>query len=162
MQLIRDVIQPRDVYWIEVDDTVRKAVHYLCERKTGAVAVKEGDELAGIFSERDLRHRVVNAGLDPETTKVSDVMSSQLIFIRLDDEIHMAKATMYKNRVRHLVVIGKDESYKGLVSMRDLVEADMADSNELIHRLNDKYYEEAYKKRVRFAANRVIVEEFTG
>lgn len=162
MQLIRDVIQPRDVYWVDGEDTVRQAVHYLCDRKTGAVVVKAGDELAGIFSERDLMHRVVNAGLNPDEVNVKDVMSTQLIHIRLDDEIHMAKATMYKNRVRHLIVIGRDDAYKGLVSMRDLVEADMADSTELIHRLNDKYYEEAYKKKWRFAANRVIVEEFTG
>lgn len=162
MQLVRDVIQPRDVYWVDVDDTVRQAVHYLCDRKTGAVVVKDGDEMAGIFSERDLMHRVVNEGLNPDEVKVRDVMSTHLHHICLDDEIHLAKATMFKNQVRHLIVIGKDETYKGLVSMRDLVEADMADSSELIRRLNDKYYEEALKKKWRFVANRIVVQEYTG
>ncbi len=98
MQTIRDVLKTRDTYWVDAEDSVRAAVRYLCERKTGAVAVMSGGELVGMFSERDVLHRVVNAGLDPETCKVRDVMSTNLITIACNDEIHMAKSVMYKNR----------------------------------------------------------------
>lgn len=158
MQTIRDVLKTRDTYWVDAGDTVRSAVRYLCERKTGAVAVMSGGELVGMFSERDVLHRVVNAGLDPDRTLVSEVMSTNLISIRSDDEIHMAKAVMYQNRVRHLIVLGKDGAFKGLVSIRDLIDADIAESAELIHKLNDQYYEEAYKSKVIFAANRMITQ----
>jgi CBS domain-containing protein len=161
MQMISDVIKPRDIYWVSADDSVRQAVHYLCERKTGAVAVKEGDQVVGIFSERDLMHRVVNACLDLDAVPVRQVMTVDPISVRIDDEMRHAKAVMFKCGVRHLVVVGNGGVYKGLISMRDLIEADMAESSELIERLNDAYYEKAYRARWRVSSNRVIVEQYT-
>lgn len=161
MQMISDVIKPRDIYWVSADDSVREAVHYLCERKTGAVAVKEGDQVVGIFSERDLMHRVVCACLDLDAVQVRQVMTADPISVRIDDEIRHAKAVMFKCGVRHLVVVGNGGVYKGLISMRDLLEADMAESSELIERLNDVYYEKAYRARWRVSSNRVIVEQYT-
>lgn len=161
MQMISDVIKPRDIYWVSADDSVRQAVHYLCERKTGAVAVKDGDQVVGIFSERDLMHRVVNACLDLDAVQVRQVMTADPISVRIDDEMRHAKAVMFKCGVRHLVVVGNGGVYKGLISMRDLIEADMAESSELIERLNDVYYEKAYRARWRVSSNRVIVEQYT-
>jgi len=158
MQTVRDILKDRDSYWISSDDTVQQAVKYLCERKTGAVAVKNSDDVVGVFSERDLMHRVVNEGLDPKSITVEQVMSSRLISVGIDEEIHAAKAHMFKNRVRHLIVLGKEDSFKGLISMRDLVDADIEESTELIHKLNDQYYQSAYRETVRFVANRVITE----
>ena len=160
MRTISDVIKPRDIYWVEAADTVHQVVRYMCERKTGAVAVKKGDEVVGMFSERDLMKRVVCQGLSPEDTLVRDVMSKNLIFIHLQDEIHLGKALMYKHSVRHLIVRGKDGSFKGLISMRDLMEADVEEFTELVHRMNDNYYEQAYNARWRFSSNRIIVEPF--
>ncbi|MBI2431815.1 MAG: CBS domain-containing protein [Candidatus Hydrogenedentes bacterium] len=160
MMKVSDIIKPRDIYWVNENDTVRQAVRYMCERKTGAVAVKGSDNVVGVFSERDLMHRVVDGGLDPNSTLMRDVMSTNLIYIHLDDEIHMAKAIMFKNGVRHLLVVGKGDQCKGLISMRDLIEADMQDSQELIHRLNDVYYEQAYCAKWRISSNRVIVEPY--
>lgn len=161
MHMISDVVKPRDIYWVSADDSVRQAVHYLCERKTGAVAVKEGDQVVGIFSERDLMHRVVNACLDLDTVPVRQVMMADPISVRTDDEIRHAKAVMLKCGVRYLVVVGNGGVYKGLISMRDLLEADMADYSELIERLNDAYYEKAYRARWRVSSNRVIIEQYS-
>jgi CBS domain-containing protein len=160
MQTLRDIIKPRDIYWVDAGDTVTQAVHYLCERKTGAVAVKRGDSVAGIFSERDLMHRVVKAGLDPRTTLLDAVMSTRLHTISLDEPLHQAKAMMFKYGIRHLLVTGKGDQFKGLVSMRDLMEADLAETTELVQRLNDEYYEKAYQAKWRTSSNRVIIEPY--
>ncbi len=160
MPKISETLKPRDIYWVKAGDTVREAVHFLCKRKTGAVAVMDDEGVVGVFSERDLMHRVVDKGLNPDEVLVKEVMSTNLIFIHIDDEIRMAKAMMYKNGVRHLLAVGKGNQLKGLVSMRDLIEADMATSSELIRKLNDKYYEEAYKAKWRMSSNRVIVEHY--
>lgn len=160
MRTISDVIKPRDIYWVEAADTVWQVVRYMCERKTGAVVVKEGDEVVGLFSERDLMKRVVCEGLDAKQTEVRDVMSKNLISVHLEDEIHLGKALMYKHSVRHLIVRGRDGVFKGLVSMRDLMEADVEEFTELVHRMNDNYYEQAYNAKWRFSSNRIIVEPF--
>lgn len=161
MHTIGDIIKPRDIYWVSADDTIRQTVHYLCERKTGAVAVKEDDTVVGIFSERDLMHRVVNASLDIDAVRVRDVMSPEPLTVCMDEEMGYAKVLMFQQGVRHLVVVGKGEVFKGLISMRDLLEADMAESTELIEKLNDAYYEKAYRSRWRVSSNRVIVEHYT-
>lgn len=161
MRTIGDIIKPRDIYWVNAADSVRQTVHYLCERKTGAVAVKENDEVVGIFSERDLMHRVVNASLDIDAVQVREVMSLDPMSISLDDEIGYAKAIMFKRGVRHLMVVGRGDVFKGLISMRDLLDADMEESSELIQRLNDAYYEKAYRSKWRVSSNRVIVEHYT-
>jgi CBS domain-containing protein len=88
-------------------------------------------------------------------------MTPDPISVRLDDEMRHAKSVMFKCGVRHLVVVGNGGVYKGLISMRDLIEADMAESSELIERLNDAYYEKAYRARWRMSSNRVIVEQYT-
>lgn len=160
MRTISDAIKPRDIYWVEAADTVRLVVRYMCERKTGAVAVKDGDEVLGMFSERDLMKRVVCEGLNPDETLVRDVMTKNLISIHLRDEIHMAKALMYKHSVRHLIVRGQDGVFKGLISMRDLMEADVEEFTELVHRMNDNYYEQAYNAKWQFSSNRIIVKPF--
>ncbi|MCF6284424.1 MAG: CBS domain-containing protein [Candidatus Hydrogenedentes bacterium] len=160
MPIVGDIIKPRDIYWVSANDTIRQTVHYICERKTGAVVVKEGESVAGIFSERDLMHRVVNESLDIDLVTVREVMSPDPLSVNLEDKMSHAKALMFKSGVRHLVVVGKGDVFKGLISMRDLIEADMAESSELIEKLNDGYYEAAYRSRWRVSSNRVIVEHY--
>ncbi len=160
MNKISDVIKPRDVYWVDAEDTVLEVVKYLCERESGAVAVKYQDELVGVFSERDLMHRVVAVGLDPAKVKVRDVMTPDPVCIPTDDTVQMAKALMFKKGLRHLIAVGKGNTLQGMVSMRDLIEADMDNAKELVQKLNDNYYEQAYHAKWRISSNRVIIEPF--
>jgi signal-transduction protein with cAMP-binding, CBS, and nucleotidyltransferase domain len=160
MVTIRDIIKNREPFWVSADDNVRQVARHLCKLKTGAVAVKEGDDVIGVFSERDLMHRVVCEGLDPEQVSVRDVMSTDLTFIHLDDDARLAKALMHTRRVRHLLVVGKDQGYRGMVSIRDIIEADVAGYTELVQKLNDTYYEQAYQAKYRLTGNRVIIEPY--
>jgi len=145
MRKISDILVDREVYSVQKDVSVKEAVDYLCEHRIGAVAVLDGDEVAGVFSERDLAHRVVHKGLDPNEVKVSDVMSKDCIHIPPDEDHRLAKTQMFDRHVRHLVVMDENEEFLGLISMRDLVREDVAEYAELISRLNDKYYQEALK-----------------
>lgn len=160
MQLVSDVIKSRGTYWVRAGASVREVVHYLCEKKTGAVVVMEGGQVAGLFSERDLMHRVVDAYLDLDAVQVGQVMTHDPVSVRMDDTLHHAKGVMLQCGVRHLVVEDSRGVYQGLISMRDLIEADVAESSELIERLNDVYYEKAYRARWRVSSNRIIVEEY--
>ena len=160
MRTVRDLLESRDFNVVQGSDSVRDAVNALCARKTGAVLVKEGDAVAGIFTERDLMHRVINEGLDPDGVSVASVMSTKLIHVHMDDELRMAKALMVMSRVRHVLVEGNDRELLGLLSMRDIIEMEVKDSSEFIHDLNDKYYEESYKAKWWISSNRVLVERY--
>ena len=76
--------------------------------------------VAGIFTERDLLVRVVNAGRDPKPTPLSLVMTRDVRFVSPGTTIEAALALMHVHGFRHLLVIDGPQVH-GLVSMRDLV-----------------------------------------
>lgn len=140
MKTIKDILGKREPYSVKPDMTVREAVNYLVEKKIGAVGVCEGPTVVGVFSERDLLHRVVHAGLDPAATPVSAVMTGDVISIDIGAGHSEAMALMVDKNFRHLAVRDEDGRFKGFVSMRELLEADIAEARDLIARLNDDYY----------------------
>ena len=160
MQQIKDILTSRQVLCVGPEDSVRQAVAYICKAKTGAVLVKIENDVLGIFTERDVLHRVVNKGLAPDKTTIREVMSTKLIHVHMDDTVPMAKALMAINAVRHLLVEGDNNELEGILSMRDLMQVEAADASGLIRELNDKYYQEAYKAKWWIAANRVIVQPY--
>jgi len=101
--------------------TVAEAIDVMATRDVGAVlAVTEDGLVAGVFSERDLLVRVVNAGRDPKTTPLSLVMTRDVRFVSPGTTLEAALALMHVHRFRHLLVIDGPRIY-GLISMRDLV-----------------------------------------
>ena len=101
--------------------TVAEAVDVMASRDVGAVlALTEDGLVAGVFSERDLLVRVVNAGRDPKATPLSLVMTRDVRFVSPGTTIEAALALMHVHRFRHLLVIDGPRVY-GLISMRDLV-----------------------------------------
>ena len=154
MRKIRNILQDREAYHVEAGDTVRAVVDYMCERKIGAVAVKDGDEVAGVFSERDLTRRVVHKGLDVDTVKVGEVMTKECMHIALDQDYRLAKAQMLDRHVWHLAVMDEGDEFHGILSMRDLIQVDVAEYAELVERLNDKYYQSAVARVAERSASR--------
>ncbi|MCA9410657.1 MAG: CBS domain-containing protein [Candidatus Omnitrophica bacterium] len=146
MRTIRDIINHREPYWADSGWSVRRVVDYLCERRIGAVAIREGDRVVGVFSERDLMHRVVHSGVDPEKTMVSEVMSKGIIQVSPNEDYRVAKAKMFEKGIRHLVVIDQDGKLCGMVAMRELVQVDLDEYRDLVQKLNDQYYQSALKE----------------
>jgi CBS domain-containing protein len=101
--------------------TVAEAVGVMAARHVGAVLIKTEDGLVGgIFTERDVLVRVVNANLDPKKTPISMVMTRDVRFVTPGTTIEAALSLMHVNRHRHLLVIDGPKVF-GLVSIGDLV-----------------------------------------
>ncbi|HSD43431.1 MAG TPA: CBS domain-containing protein [Burkholderiales bacterium] len=101
--------------------TVIDAVDAMSRHDVGAVVIITEDGLVGgIFTERDVLVRVVEAGRDPKTTPVSLVMTRDVHFVSPATPIEAALSLMLIQRHRHLLVIDGPRMH-GLVSMRDLV-----------------------------------------
>ncbi|PYQ27317.1 MAG: IMP dehydrogenase [Acidobacteria bacterium] len=125
MKQIADIIEDQVLTVIDPSLTVRNAAQKMVEKNIGAVAVVEAGKLAGIFSERDLMARVVAKGLDPDGTKVFDVMSKDLVIAEPTDALDDALEKMYSIHARHLPVVDNGKLV-GMVSIRDLLEVDDA------------------------------------
>jgi CBS domain-containing protein len=94
----------------------------MAHRRIGAAMVLSEGHLVGIFSERDLTHRVVAPGLDPDTTRVAAVMTSNPVTIGPRDNASDALELMRTHGFRHLPVVD-DGRAVGMVSVRDLYDA---------------------------------------
>lgn len=106
---------------VDASDTVADAVAVMTERRVGAVVIRNEDGLAdGIFTERDVLVRIVNAGRDPRTTPISLVMTRDVRFVSPGTTVEAALSLMHVNRHRHLLVIDGPQLY-GLISIGDLV-----------------------------------------
>ena len=123
-QTVESVVRDRasdELISVPASATVAEAVAVMTTRDVGAVLIMTEDALvAGVFSERDLLVRVVDAGRDPHTTPISLVMTRDVRFVSPGTTIEAALSLMHVQRFRHLLVIDGPRVF-GLISMRDLV-----------------------------------------
>lgn len=110
----------RGVLTIEGSASVLDAVRRMVEANVGSLLVTEGDEIAGIVTERDYLRRVALEDRDDRSTPVREIMSSPLIVVTTETSVDECMALMTDRRVRHLPVV-EDGDVVGMVSIGDLV-----------------------------------------
>jgi len=101
------------------DATVLDAVRKMNRERIGALLVMNGDDLVGIFTERDVLTRVVDRARDPATTRVAEVMTSNPVVVTAAATVNEAMAVVSEKRCRHLPVV-EEGRLVGLVSAGDL------------------------------------------
>ena len=118
--------------------TVYEAVKLMHDKGIGSVLILNAKgRLAGIFAERDALTRVLLAGKSASTEPVQNVMTRKVIVASPDMTIDDGMALMTANRVRHLPVIGKDQSLMGIISIGDLVKFVSSEKDALIRNLEN-------------------------
>ncbi|HYH39016.1 MAG TPA: CBS domain-containing protein [Azospirillum sp.] len=124
---VGDLVSNRRVVSLPADASVRDAAAHMKSAHVASVVVTEsGDEhLEGIFTERDLTERVVAGGLDPEKTKLSDVMTPCPITVGLETSVRDALRQMSNNSLRHLPIV-ENGKVVGVISMRDFMGDELA------------------------------------
>lgn len=120
MTTVYDVLMRKgsDVIAVLPETTVRQAVHKMVEANVGCLLVEQDEKVVGIFTERDLLRRVVEAGLDPDATPVAAVMSSPVAMCRPQDDLRTCIDIMMTSKFRHLCVVDAGEPV-GVISIRD-------------------------------------------
>jgi CBS domain-containing protein len=101
--------------------SVRETVQLMADVQIGAIAVRQGAAIVGVFTERDLMKRVVAEGLDPDTTPVRDVMTTDIVTVYDSTPVAAAAAAMRTHRTRHLVVVDRAGNYLGMLAQRHLL-----------------------------------------
>jgi CBS domain-containing protein len=109
-----------DVIRIGGDATVYEAVLAMVEANVGALLVTEGDEISGIFTERDYLRRIAVEGRRSRDTSVREVMSSPVLIVNPGTTVDETMALMTDRRIRHAPVV-EDGALVGMISIGDLV-----------------------------------------
>ena len=102
------------------DDTVSEAAARMRQQQTGSLLVMEGDNLAGIVTERDVL-RLVGEGQDPKNVSLRDAMTKNPVTIARDASIKEAAEIMFQKWFRHLPVTNSEGKVVGVISLRDLL-----------------------------------------
>ncbi|MQB00788.1 MAG: CBS domain-containing protein [Actinobacteria bacterium] len=120
MKLLRD-IQTRHMLTVSPKDTLHHVARMMSDRDVGSAVVVDSEKVAGIVTERDLL-RAAGTGLDFESTKVADVMTTDVVAGEPGWDVLRAVRTMTDGGFRHLLVVDADDDPVGIVSVRDLMQ----------------------------------------
>jgi CBS domain-containing protein len=113
-----------DVKIINPDVTLREAAGLMRAQDTGFLPVGENDRLVGTLTDRDLAVRAVCEGKDPNTTKVREAMSEQIVYCFDDQDTAEAAEIMGERQIRRLAVLNHDKRLVGVISLGDIAERD--------------------------------------
>lgn len=116
---VRSLIGGQNIISLPPDTTVRAATKVMAKHKIGAVPVTESGRLIGIFTERDLIFRVIAKEVNPDATRLADVMTPQPQTVDADDAPSAALQMMRDGGFRHMPVMQKG-LLLGIVSIRDI------------------------------------------
>jgi len=122
---ISDVVRSKGegVVTIRPDDSVARLVEVLNEHGVGALVVSEdGQDVAGIVSERDVVRQLRHQGAAVLDAPVSDIMTSEVLTGSLDDDLELLARTMTDRRIRHLPVVVEGRLHS-IVSIGDVVKS---------------------------------------
>jgi CBS domain-containing protein len=110
------------------DRTIREAAKIMASAGVGSLAVLEHDRLVGIVTDRDLVRRCLARGIEPGA-RVDSAMSSPVVTIQADADVHDAFGLFRTHAVRRLAVM-RGEQFVGMLAIDDLLvylAADLAD-----------------------------------
>jgi CBS domain-containing protein len=136
MHTLRHVIQRQHLVHAAPTATVFDVAALMAEARVGCIPVLAGEELVGVFSERDLMTRVVVEGRDPRATSVGSVMSRAVITAALDDRVERCLDKMRSRGCRHLPVVAEGRVI-AMISMRDLMRDEIEEQVEEIRGLRE-------------------------
>jgi CBS domain-containing protein len=124
------------------DETVRAAAQRMGNRGVGTLVVTDSaNRAAGIVTDRDLAVRVLGAGRDPESTRVSEVMTDMVHTCFDDMPVEDVLRLMRTESVRRIVVVGRDGTLVGIASLDDILTqlaGELRDVGELLERVSPR------------------------
>lgn len=137
MKTAADILKAKphaQVYCIWPGATVLEALTLMAEKGVGALVVMEGEQLAGIISERDYARKVVLMERSSYNTEVSEIMSADVITVSPATSNEACMQLMTDKRLRHLPVVDNGRLV-GLISIGDLVKDIISDQQSMIRTL---------------------------
>ena len=137
MTAVADILKAKGnaaVHTIGPDDSVLDALQRMADKRIGALLVTEGETIVGIVTERDYARKIALKGRTSALTRVRDVMTSEVMFVKPSQTSEECMALMTDNRLRHLPVVSNDKLI-GLISIGDLVKDIISEQKFVIEQL---------------------------
>lgn len=115
-----------NVATIDPDADIAEAAERMRKEHVGDLIVARFEDARlvphGIITDRDIVVAVVARNVDPDTLKVGDVMSDQLLTVREDNGIDFALREMRRVGVRRVPVVNSADELVGVLSINDVID----------------------------------------
>lgn len=111
--------------------TLREAAALMESANVGALLVMDGVRLVGIATDRDIVVRAV-AGAYPPDARIDSVMSTDVVSVDADADVHQAYRILGTHAVRRLPVLDGDRVV-GMITVDDLLVGLATDLERLVH-----------------------------
>lgn len=137
MVRIKDLLTEKgsDVWCIGPAQSVFQAIEMMALKEVGALTVvDDSGQLVGILSERDYARKVILNGRSSHDTKVSEIMTRDVVCVDEDAKVEECMALMTAKKVRHLPVL-RDDNLVGIISVGDLVKSIIGEQSFVIEQL---------------------------
>ena len=137
MATVADILKSKSdqqVYAVAPTATVYEALRLMADKGIGALLIQEGDEIQGIFTERDYARKIVLMGRSSGETPVQEVMTTSVLFVQPSESTQACMQLMTSKRLRHLPVM-EGAQLVGLISIGDLVKEIISEQQFTISQL---------------------------
>jgi CBS domain-containing protein len=124
----------RTLWHVHPDDTVFAALQLLADAEAGALMVMDGGRLVGVLSERDYTRKIALQQRSSKDTRVSDIMTRDVLFVSPDTGTRKCMALMSSRKIRHLPVL-EGGTVLGMISIQDIMDDLIADHEATIAQL---------------------------
>ncbi len=131
-QLLKD--KGEEVWSVGPDAMVLDAIQLMADKDIGALMIVEDGRPLGIFTERRYAREVFLQGRASPTTKISDVMETEVVCAQPGQTVEECMALMTDKKIRHLPIMDGNR-LAGIVSIGDLVKNKIADQKFEIEQL---------------------------
>ena len=111
----------RDVQFVSPEDSVRRAAQIMDEFNIGSLPVCDGPKLVGMITDRDITVRSTAAGQAPESTRVGDVMSTDVRTCYATQGVDEVLEQMGDVQIRRVPVVDQQShTLVGIVALGDM------------------------------------------
>jgi CBS domain-containing protein len=120
--------------------TLREAAEQMRTLDVGVLPVCDGERIVGILTDRDIALRGVAMGCDPNTTRVTEAMTPEVVYCFDDEDVRNAAELMEQRQIRRLLVMDHQKHAVGIVSLGDIATRSRDDrlSGEVLERVSEQ------------------------
>jgi CBS domain-containing protein len=113
-------IMTRDPEVVTSDFILKDAALKMRELDVGMLPIRNEDRLVGMLTDRDITVRATAEGRDPSNTKVSEVMTPEVVYCFEDQDVSEAAKLMQEKQIRRLPILNRQKRLVGIVSLGDV------------------------------------------
>ncbi len=114
-------IMTKNVFTVLPDTSAEVCAKLMIENRIGSVVVLDSDgKSIGIITKENLIKHVIAANKKADEVKAEEMMSSPLITASPSLTIIQAMQTMFKDGIRHLIIVDKNGQLKGICTDTDI------------------------------------------